>query len=243
MPMCDATDVPASLVLSPAGPMSRAPLPLPNVAPLAAPADFGARLAELGVTLDAAQVEKLGAFLALLLAMNEQVNLTAITEPEAAWSRHVLDALSLVPLLEGEPAGARVLDVGSGGGVPGIPLAIARPDLRVSLLDATEKKIAFLAAAADSLGLANVATACGRAEEVDLGPPFDVVTARAVAKLSTLLDWTAPFVKRGGRLLLIKGERAEAELREATKMLRRHKCTHERTVLTPTGRIVVLRAA
>lgn len=218
----------------------RPPLPLPVVAPLAPPADFGARLAELGVSLDDATLTKLGAFLALLLGMNEQVNLTAITEPAEAWSRHVLDALALVPLLADVPAGARLLDVGSGGGVPGLPLAIARPDLDVTLLDATEKKVAFLAATAAELGLSHVHAICGRAEEVDLGAPFDVVTARAVAKLSTLLGWTAPFAKGGGRLLLIKGERADLELGEASKQLRRFRCEHLRTVRTPTGRIVVL---
>jgi 16S rRNA (guanine527-N7)-methyltransferase len=219
----------------------RAPLPLPAAAPLAPPADFDERLAALGVTLAPDAVTQLGAFLGFLLAMNEHVNLTAITDPNEAWSRHVLDALTLAPLLADLPAGARVLDVGSGGGVPGIPLAIARPDLRVTLLDATEKKIAFLRAVVTELGLANVDAVCGRAEEVELGAVFDVVVARAVAKLPTLLGWTAPFAKRGGQLLLVKGERAEIELKEATKRLRQLRCEHERTVATPTGRILVLR--
>lgn len=222
-------------------PPRRAPLPLVDVPPLPVPADLGDRLAALGVTIDAEQIEKVASFLALVVAMNECMNLTAITEPEAAWSRHALDALSLTPLMADLPKGARVLDVGSGGGVPGILLAIARPDLRVTLLDATEKKIAFVAAAADRLGLSNVEALAGRAESAAFGRTFDVVTARAVAKLAVLIGWTAPFVKRGGRLLLIKGERAEAEIEEAAPMLRRHRCTHDKTVLTPTGRIVVLR--
>ena len=222
-------------------PEPRAPLPLPAAPPLEPPPELDARLAELGVTLAPGAVTQLGAFLALLLAMNEHVNLTAITEPTEAWSRHVLDALSLAPLLVELPAGARLLDVGSGGGVPGIPLAIARPDLHVTLLDATEKKVAFLRAVVAELGLTNVDAVCGRAEDVELGATFDVVMARAVAKLPTLLGWTAPFAKRGGRLLLIKGERAEIELKAASKPLRRFRCEHERTVATPTGRIVVLR--
>jgi len=222
----------------------RSPLPLPEVAALAIPPDFDERLAALGVTLDDdAAKTKLASFLALLLAMNEQMNLTAITEPEAAWSRHAFDALSLVPELAGLPDGACVLDVGSGGGVPGIPIAIARADLRVTLLDATEKKVAFIRAAAAKLELANVTAVCGRAEQeqVSLGRVFDVVVARAVAKISTLLGWTAPFAKKGGRLLFIKGERADTELAEAKAVLRRFACDYERTVLTPTGRIVVLR--
>lgn len=221
--------------------LRRPALPLPDVAPLAPPADFEARASELGVSLDGAAVGKLGAYLALLLAMNEQMNLTAVSKPEDAWSRHVLDALSLAPRLLDMPAGARVLDVGSGGGVPGIPLAIARPDVHVTLLDSTEKKVAFLRAAAAQLGLTNVEAVCGRAERVDVDEPFDVVTARAVAKLSELLPWTARFAKKGGRLLFIKGARAEIELEEAATALRRFRCVHEGTVVTPTGRIVTLR--
>ncbi|NUO50097.1 MAG: 16S rRNA (guanine(527)-N(7))-methyltransferase RsmG [Polyangiaceae bacterium] len=177
--------------------------------------------------------------------MNEQVNLTAITDPVEAWTRHGLDALSLVPLLADLPAGARVLDMGAGGGVPGIPLAIARPDLRFTLVDATAKKTAFLVAVAEALGLDNVTVINGRAEELasgELERAFDAVTARAVAKISGLLAWTAPFAKSRGRLLFIKGQRADQELADAAKALRRFRCTHERTVETPTGRVVVLRA-
>jgi len=222
-------------------PEPRPALPLPAAAPLEPPPDFDARLAALGVTLAPGAVAQLGAFLAFLLAMNEHVNLTAITDPPEAWSRHGLDALTIAPLLADLPAGARLLDVGSGGGVPGIPLAIARPDLHVTLLDATEKKVAFLRAAVAELGLTNVDAVCGRAEDVELGATYDVVVARGVAKLPTLLGWTAPFAKRGGRLLLIKGERAEIELKEAAKRLRQLRCEHEQTVATPTGRILVLR--
>ena len=224
----------------------RPPLPLPSVVGLTPPTDFADRLAAIGVTLEPAYdrtVEKLGRFLALLLAMNEHVNLTAVTEPAEAWSRHVLDALSLVPFLEALPPNARLLDVGSGGGVPGIPLGIARPDLRITLLDATEKKVAFLRSAAAELGLSNVEAVCGRAESVDLGDRFDVVTARAVAKISALLPWTAPFARKGGRILCIKGERADIELGEAAAVLKRFRCTHEGTHPTPTGRIVVLHVA
>lgn len=222
---------------------SRPALTLPDATPLAAPEDFVARLAELGVTLSSAQVEGLGAYLARLLAMNEHMNLTRITDPAEAWTRHVLDSLTLLPHMK--DAGGRLIDVGSGGGVPGIPLAIARPDLAVTLLDATEKKVAFLSAVAASLALSNVKAIAGRAEKLaakELKGGFDVVTARAVARLVELIPWTVPFARRGGRILLIKGERAEEELAEAGSVLKRYRCTHERTVQTATGRVVILRA-
>ena len=141
----------------------RPALPLPVVAALPRPPDLAERLAALGVQLGDEALEKLGTFLALLVAMNEKMNLTAIKEPDAVWSRHALDALSLVPELGDLAPGSTLLDVGSGGGVPGIPSAIARPDLRVTLLDATQKKIAFLDAVAQRLALGNVETIVGRA--------------------------------------------------------------------------------
>lgn len=223
---------------------TRAPLPLPSPPPLTPPADLGERLAALGVSLDDAAIARLGDYLARLLAMNELVNLTRITDPAEVWTRHALDALSLLPHLADLPAGARVLDVGSGGGVPGIPLAIARPDLRVSLLEATEKKAAFLRAVAEAMGLAQVDVITGRAEQLATTPlrgRYDAVTARAVAAIEALLPWTAPFARSGGRLLFIKGERAAQELEQAKRALQRFRCTHDRTVLTPTGRVVVLR--
>src|SRR5688572_17810732 len=114
-------------------PAARPPLPLPTPAPLAPPEGFEARLAAIGVVLDPHALAKLGDYLARLLAMNEQMNLTAVKDPSEAWEKHALDALTLVPLLADEAKGSRLVDVGSGGGLPGIPLAIARPDLRVTL--------------------------------------------------------------------------------------------------------------
>jgi 16S rRNA (guanine527-N7)-methyltransferase len=209
---------------------ARAPLPLPSPPPLAPPSDLAQRLGAIDVRLDDATLARIGGYLARLLAMNEQVNLTSITDPAEAWTRHAFDALTLLPHLAELPVGARVLDVGSGGGVPGIPLAIARPDLRFTLLEATEKKAAFLRAVSEALGLANVEVVAERAEQAakgSLAASFDAVTARAVARLDTLLGWTAPFARTGGVLLLIKGARAPDELAEAD--------------MTPTGRVVVLR--
>ena len=222
----------------------RAPLPLAAAEPLVPPPSFASDLATLGVTLDDAQTRRLGDYLARLLAMNESLNLTAIVEPEAAWTRHALDGLSVVPHLASLPAGATVLDVGSGGGVPGIPLAIARPDLSVTLVEATQKKAQFLVDVSAAIGLTNVDVFAERAEdmlETDLFASFDAVTARAVANLSALLPWTAPFAKRGGKLLFIKGQKADEELRNAKKPLARFAAKHIETRLTTTGRVVVLR--
>jgi 16S rRNA (guanine527-N7)-methyltransferase len=223
---------------------ARPPLPLPTPAPLSPPEGFSARLAAIGVTVDDAVIAKLGDYLARLLAMNEQMNLTAIEDPVEVWERHALDALTLVPLLAELGAGARLVDVGSGGGVPGIPLAIARPDLRVTLVESTQKKAAFLSAVAAALGLSNVSVHSARAEQLATGSlhgAFDAVTARAVGRLAALVPLTAPFAKPGGLVLLIKGQRAEEELAEATKALAQQHSVHEKTVATPTGRIVVLR--
>jgi 16S rRNA (guanine527-N7)-methyltransferase len=223
--------------------VDREPLPLPSPPPFEAPAAFVPALAALGVTLDEARIAKLGDYLARLVAMNEHVNLTAVTDPVEVWTRHALDALSLVPHLAHLPAGALVLDVGSGGGVPGIPLAIARPDLEIMMVEATQKKAMWLEMVSEALGLDNVTVAPERAEELaetDLAGTFDAVTARAVAKISQLVPWTAPFARPGGHLLFIKGQKAPDELREAKRVLSRYKLRHTKTELTTTGRVVVL---
>jgi len=223
----------------------RAPLALPSVTPLEPPAAFTSALAELGLSVSREAQQKLGAYLALLLAMNERVNLTAITSPDEAWLRHGLDALTLLPMLAALRNGAAVLDVGSGGGVPAIPLAIARADLRFTLVESTKKKAAFLGDVARALSLDNVRVIADRAESLaaPLARSFDAVTARAVAKIDELLPWTAPFAKPGAVLLFIKGARADEELTEARKSIARFKLTHEGTTLTPTGRIVAFSVA
>jgi 16S rRNA (guanine527-N7)-methyltransferase len=222
----------------------RPSLALPDAVPLPVPEGFEERLRALGVQLAPPVLDLVGDYLARLLAMNEQMNLTAIVDAEQAWEKHGLDALSLLPHLDELSAGTRLADVGSGGGVPGIILAAARPDLKVTLVEATLKKAAFLEAVAAALGLAQVTVQAVRVEALhrsEVAGTFDVVTARAVAKLSALVPLVAPLVRPGGRLLLIKGQRADEELTAAKATLAKHGIRHETTVNTPTGRVVVLR--
>ena len=173
--------------------------------------------ADAGRTLAPEQSAALEQYLDLLTAGNEQMNLTRITDREQARVQHVADALTLLPFL---PAGAhRLADVGSGGGVPGVPLAIARPDVRVTLIESIGKKAAFLEESAAALGLANVHVFNGRAEAWR-GGRFEVVACRAVAALGKLVEWCRPLVAPGGVLLAMKGPRIAEELAEAAPVLR-----------------------
>ena len=164
----------------------------------------------------------------LLLEANATLNLTAVRDSVEIERRHIDESLAALRALESAgmlPGGAKVIDVGSGGGLPGIPLAIARPDLSVTLLEATGKKAAFLERAAKDLQLGNVRVLAARAEEAAHDPAereaYDLATARAVAPLATLLELTLPFVRVGGALGAMKGSRAEEEIAAAGVALRR----------------------
>ncbi|MGF1634992.1 MAG: 16S rRNA (guanine(527)-N(7))-methyltransferase RsmG [Phycisphaerae bacterium] len=177
--------------------------------------------ADAGVALSAAQLAALARYLDLLIDANARMNLTRIVDRPSAEVRHVADALTLLRHL---PVAAQSLvDVGTGGGVPGIPLAVARPDVAVTLVDATGKKCDFLRHAAAELGLNNVTVVHGRAETLGHGPlraSFDVAVARAVAHTAFLAEWLLPLVKPNGRALLMKGPKHAEELPEAAHALR-----------------------
>jgi 16S rRNA (guanine527-N7)-methyltransferase len=166
--------------------------------------------------------ERLSQYLDLLLDANTRMNLTRIDTKEAAEVGHVADALTLLEYL---PRNAHYLaDVGSGGGVPGIVLAIVRPEVKVSLIESTQKKAAFLQQTANSIQLTNLRIVPLRAEDfakAEGREAFDVVTARAVGAMDKLVEWCLPLVKPGGKLLAMKGEKITAELPVARPIIRR----------------------
>lgn len=166
------------------------------------------------LSLTPEQIGQLDRYVDLLMAANAAFNLTAIRDRDAIEENLVAGSLELATLLPEDATS--LIDVGTGGGVPGMALAIARPGMRVCLLDATAKKVRFLEETAAALGLANVVAVQGRAEEVAHDPAhrqqYDVGTARAVARLATLVELVLPFVRPGGVALFPKGAAAEEEL-------------------------------
>jgi 16S rRNA (guanine527-N7)-methyltransferase len=160
--------------------------------------------------------EKLNAFDALLRAENQKMDLTAVTDPEEALYAHYLDSLAGAAHL---PHGARVIDLGSGAGFPGLPLAIARPDLSFVLLDAQRKRVDFLSRAIAALGIAAEAVHA-RAEDYARAhrEAADAVISRAVARLPVLLEWALPLVRMGGKCLLWKGPGIAEELADAARV-------------------------
>jgi 16S rRNA (guanine527-N7)-methyltransferase len=170
------------------------------------PITLAAGLAELGLDLPEAAQHKLLAFRDLLLKWNKTYNLTALRDPQQAIAHHLLDSLAILPYL-GDGA---LLDVGSGGGLPGIPLAIARPGLPVTLVDTVQKKASFLQQAAIELGLENVTVHHARVEEMH--GQFAQISSRAFAELALFVDLTHHLLAPGGRWLAMKGLRPDAEI-------------------------------
>lgn len=179
-------------------------------------------LAALGVALDGRARERFAAYLALLLEWNERAGLTTVTDPVEVVRRHFGESLALLAVLRRAvllPAGARVIDVGSGAGLPGLPMAILDGTLRVTLLESHGRRARFLQLAVEALALENASVVQARAEDAGRNPElreaFDVAVARAVAPLAVLVELTLPLVRAGGLLATPKGERAAAELLDA----------------------------
>ncbi|MEM9373956.1 MAG: 16S rRNA (guanine(527)-N(7))-methyltransferase RsmG [Planctomycetota bacterium] len=214
------------------------------------PAGWIERAEGLGLSFAPDDVERLGAYLALLLDANTRMNLTAIRDVEDAWDKHIYDGLTLVPVLADVKGDAEqppsVIDVGSGGGIPGLVLACVMPGVRFTLLDATGKKCAFLQDTADHLGLSNVSVIHDRAERAGAHPGgpqrarHDAVVSRAVGRMAMLLELTVPLARVGGLIVMTKGQKADEELGEARRALHMLHAAHAGTVDTETGRIVVI---
>jgi 16S rRNA (guanine527-N7)-methyltransferase len=181
----------------------------PQGSPASAEARLDEGLAALGVALPDGARARLLDYAALLLKWNRVYNLTAIREPEQAVTHHLLDALSVLSHLDGI---ARLADVGSGGGLPGIPLAIARPALAVTSIEAVGKKAGFQQQARIELGLANFEVINARVENVHADTPFDAVISRAFSELADFVALTRHLLRPGGRLLAMKGVYPRDEL-------------------------------
>lgn len=165
-------------------------------------------LATLGIALPDAAQRKLLAYVALLQKWNKTFALTALRDPAKAVSHHLLDSLAVLPYVTQDS----LLDVGSGGGQPGIPLAIARPDLAVTLLDSNSKKTAFLQQAVIELELKNVAVHCGRVEQYRPPEKFAGIVSRAFSELADFVTLSAALLKTDGRWLALKGVRPDDEI-------------------------------
>ena len=165
-------------------------------------AELNQGLAAIGLELTEQQVDLLESYLNLLAKWNQTYNLTAIREEERMVSYHLLDSLSLVPHLTG---GTRLLDVGSGGGMPGIPAAIARPDMKVVVLDANHKKTTFLRQAVIELKLNNVEVITDRVEAYQPAEKFDRITSRAFSELAEFVKLSRHLLADGGQFVAMKG--------------------------------------
>jgi 16S rRNA (guanine527-N7)-methyltransferase len=185
---------------------------------------------QLGIPLTEQQSTQFQHYFELLVEWNQRINLTAIEDLEGVQTKHFLDSMVGLPLIAEElktsvpPSTAlRAIDVGSGAGFPGIPLKIVWPSLRLTLLDGTGKKVTFLREVVQALNLADVDVVQGRAEELALQTAYreqyDLVMARAVARLNTLVEYLLPFVRQGGFVMAYKGPSASEEFIEAQKAI------------------------
>ena len=181
---------------------------------------LAARADEAGIPLTAEQIGQFSVYHEMLLDWNTRMNLTALTAPEDVAVKHIIDSLTAYDAALFD--GARTLiDVGTGAGLPGIPLAVYAPHLTVTLLDALNKRVRFLTEVTAAMGLQNVRCIHARAEEaartVEHRAAYDIVVSRAVARLPVLLEYTLPFVRVGGTLLALKGRAYAEEQKEARR--------------------------
>ncbi|MFB4353459.1 16S rRNA (guanine(527)-N(7))-methyltransferase RsmG [Microbacterium sp. LS_15] len=169
-------------------------------------------------------------FTTALAEEGEERGLIGPLELPRLWTRHILNSAIAGPLFHGS-----VADVGSGAGLPGIVLAIARPDVHFTLVEPMERRVTWLTEQKRELGLDNVEVLRARAEDVERPEGFDVVTARAVSALRTLLPWTAPLVRNGGELTLLKGKNATNEIDAAQKQIKKYRLSDVRVEVLGEG--------
>lgn len=187
------------------------------------PERFRKELALKGIELSDKQMKQFDLYLQLLVEWNQKINLTAITEPEEVYLKHFYDSITLSFTTDLTNPGCQLCDVGSGAGFPSIPLKIVYPHLSITIVDSLNKRINFLKLLADTLELTDVHLFHDRAEDFGQNPNFrasyDVVTARAVARLNVLNELCLPLVKKGGHFLALKAAKSEEELTEAKKSI------------------------
>ena len=217
-----------------------------DLKPLEPTQEFLEAAAAFAITFDPGDIDRMGLFLAMLLETNKKFNLTAITDPADAWRKHIFDSLTLMPWIAAS-APRRIADIGSGGGLPGIPLAISLPAIKFVLVEATGKKAGFLREAVAELRLTNVTVLNERAETMGRDDAhraqYDIVIARAVGRLAVVAELAVPLTRVGGRVLAIKGGSVTGEIKEAKRALH---LLHSRvvdTVTTPTGTVVIIEKA
>ncbi|MCR5254723.1 MAG: 16S rRNA (guanine(527)-N(7))-methyltransferase RsmG [Acetatifactor sp.] len=184
---------------------------------------FDKDLHELGITLSDLQKQQFVRYYELLIEWNSFMNLTAITDFDEVFKKHFVDSLSLIKVADLDREFS-VIDVGTGAGFPGLCLKIAFPKLHITLLDSLNKRLNFLNEVIDDLGLKDIKTIHGRAEDIakksDYREQFDISVSRAVANLTTLSEYCLPFVKVGGRFIAYKSEKIEEEKKTASSALK-----------------------
>ena len=186
---------------------------------------------DVAASLFGERIELARQYAADLTRRGEELGLIGPLELPRLWTRHLLNSVLVAPLLRP----ARVGDVGSGAGLPGLVLAIARPDAHLVLIEPMERRVDWLRSESADLGLDNVTVVRARAEEAKLDEPLDQVTARAVTALSKLIPMTVPLVRSGGELIFMKGERVVDEIEAAQKVIRKARLTDVEVVVLGEG--------
>lgn len=189
--------------------------------------EFSALASEkIDAKLDDSQLNKLFLISNSLIENNKKFNLTALTDPSDIVSKHLADSIELGKYILGQDYQNKcLLDIGSGGGFPALPVSIFLPDLHVTAMDSTAKKMNYIEETAKNAKIDNISTIIGRAEEIGQNSiyreTFDIVTARAVSRLNVLLELSSPFVKVGGSIIAMKGAIANEELTEAKNAIKK----------------------